>query len=167
MGCGHRELVHLADPLGAYLARLPVHLLVGGGAGVMTSVARAFRENARDEALVIGILPSLETGEAGVPEGYPNPWVDVPIRTHLGARGRLGATLGSRNHINVLTADAVIALPGGAGTRTEIELSLHYERPTIVLHGEDGPLPELLAAVEQTPSLTRIAEFLHDAGLEA
>ena len=38
----------------------------------------------------------------------------------------------SRNHINVLTSDLIIALPGGEGTRSEIELSLEYQKPLLI-----------------------------------
>ena len=38
----------------------------------------------------------------------------------------------SRNHLNVLTSTIVLALPGGEGTRSEIELAIAYGRPVAV-----------------------------------
>ena len=32
----------------------------------------------------------------------------------------------TRNHVNVLTAQAIIALPGGVGTRSELEMAAMY-----------------------------------------
>jgi hypothetical protein len=57
------------------------------------------------------IIPRSLSGD-GPKEGYPNPWVEVPILTHLaGHLGPEGAD--SRNAINVLSAHRIIALPGG------------------------------------------------------
>ncbi len=42
----------------------------------------------------------------------------------------------SRNHIIVLTADALIALPGTEGTRSEIQLALDYKKPLIIINSE-------------------------------
>ena len=44
----------------------------------------------------------------------------------------------SRNHIIVLSADHVVALPGGPGTRSEVELALDYGKSPVLIspHGE-------------------------------
>ena len=133
MGAGAHAHEDLAVPLGRRLARLGVHVLTGGGTGVMTSVSRAFAEVEDRAGLVIGVLP-LAVADGGPAAGgeYPNPWVEVPIRTHL---GKLGADPSSRNHVNILTSDVVVALPGSVGTASEVELSVRYGRP-IVLFGE-------------------------------
>ena len=65
MGAGAHAHEDLAVPLGRRLARLGVHLLTGGGTGVMTSVSRAFAEVEDRGGLVIGILPLAEA--AGEP----------------------------------------------------------------------------------------------------
>lgn len=120
----------LAVPLGRRLARLGVHLLTGGGQGVMASVSRAFAEVEERSGLLIGIMPRREEGAAaGTESGRANPWVELAVRTHL---GKAGATHDSRNHVNVLTSDVVVALPGSAGTASEVELSVRYGRPVIL-----------------------------------
>lgn len=120
----------LAVPLGRRLARLEVHLLTGGGRGVMASVSRAFAEVEERAGLVIGVMPRIEEGPAaGSESGRANPWVELAVRTHL---GKAGATHDSRNHVNVLTSDVVVALPGSAGTASEVELSVRYGRPVIL-----------------------------------
>lgn len=107
--------------VGRWLAGAGVHLLTGGGAGVMEAASRGFCSVARD-GLAIGVLP------AGRPASrYPNRWVELPIATHLVGRDPMGAD--SRNHINVLSADAVVVFPGGAGTRAELELALARATP--------------------------------------
>jgi hypothetical protein len=47
----------------------------------------------------------------------------------------------------------VIALPGSAGTRTEVELALRYGRPLIAFLGRDGTIEGL--AREQLPAVAQ------------
>ena len=133
MGSGVWAHEELAEPLGRRLAGLGVHLLTGGGRGVMESVSRAFAAVDDRAGLVIGVLPlhGADAGEEADP-GYPNRWVEIVVRTHL---GKEGAEPESRNHVNVLTSDVVVALPGSAGTASEVALSVHYRRP-VVLFGD-------------------------------
>src|ERR671934_202021 len=92
--------------------------------------SRSSRARTGGRGVSVGVLPGTPP-----PPGYPNAWVDVAIRTHLPKRGAEGADVLSRNHINVLSADVVIALPGGPGTRTEVQLALRYGRPLIAFLG--------------------------------
>lgn len=138
MGSGSAEHDDLAAPLGRWLARRGVHLLTGGGRGVMESVSRAFHAVDPRRGLVLAVLPAEDAAtsvaSAAPPAGYPNPWIELPIRTHLSARGDQGTSPESRNHVNVLSSDVVVALPGGLGTASEIELAVRYGRPVIVYH---------------------------------
>lgn len=131
MGSGTDSHSARAARLGIWLAERGFHLLTGGGGGVMGSVSRAFHGVRDRRGLVIGILPSVDSEPARAPEGYPNPWVELPIFTHLPLSGERGAEPLSRNHINVLSSDVVVALPGGPGTRSELLLALAYGRPVI------------------------------------
>ena len=87
------------------------------------------------EGIALGILPGEAREEGGTriyrsPDGYPNPWVEVAVRTHLPLTGASGLDERSRNHLNVLTSDVVVALPGWAGTATEMELATSGGRTT-------------------------------------
>ena len=160
MGAGARAHEDLAVPLGRRLARLGVHLLTGGGTGVMTSVSRAFAEVEDRGGLVIGVLPlSEEDGGPGDQGEYPNPWVEVPIRTHL---GKLGADPFSRNHVNVLTSDVVVALPGSSGTASEVALAIEYGRPLVLFGGLDRAhdLPDRVATAS---SVDEVIAFVRQA----
>lgn len=137
MGSGAESHEDLAIPLGRAIAGNGWHLLTGAGRGTMTATSRAFAETEDREGLCLGVVPSQQDGD-GSPDGYPNPWVEVVIRTHLPLSGASGTGPFSRNHINVLSADAVVALPGSAGTWSEIELSLRYERPLAVFDRPPG-----------------------------
>ena len=143
MGSGSEPHAERAEPLGRRIAELGAHLLTGGGGGVMECTSRAFHETPGRAGLVLGVLPGDAEGEA--PPGYPNPWVEIAIRTHLPARGARGADPASRNHVNVLSADVVVALPGGAGTASEVRLATGYGRPLVVWAGPEE-LPELHGA---------------------
>ena len=157
MGAGAHAHEDLAVPLGRRLALLGVHLLTGGGPGVMTSVSRAFAEVEERMGLVIGVLPLLgEDGGPGAADRSPNPWVEVPIRTHL---GKLGADAFSRNHINVLTSDVVVALPGGSGTASEVALAIQYGRP-LVLFGDLDRVRGLPGSVATAASVDDVVDFV-------
>lgn len=157
MGAGAHAHENLAAPLGRRLARLPVHLLTGGGSGVMTSVSRAFAEVEGRAGLVIAILPRLdEDGGPGSSRGYPNRWVELPIRTHL---GKEGAEPDSRNHVNVLSSDVVVALPGSSGTASEVALAIRYGRP-LVLFGDPGRARELPRRVATASTVDEVIAFV-------
>lgn len=156
MGSGKQPYRTLADPLGRWIARNGHHLLVGGGGGVMTSTAQAFKSVPGARGLVIGILPARENDPLARPKkGYPNPWIDIAVRTHLPLSGRHGREPMSRNHINVLTSDVIVILPGGKGTESEAALALRYRRPAIA-YGDRGVARVL--ANTTLPRATRLGE---------
>jgi predicted Rossmann-fold nucleotide-binding protein len=143
-----------ADPaaveIGQLIATLGHDLLTGGGRGVMEAVSRAFFETSPRRGITIGIVPArvrglhdLENLNAAdvayeLPPGYPNRWVEVAIYTHLPDSGEDGTLHTSRNHVNVLSADAIVALPGREGTDSEVWLALQYGVP-IIAYGRHQP----------------------------
>lgn len=129
MGSGREAHSDLAQACGQLLARKPVHLLTGGGGGVMYAVSRAFSQVQSRRGLVVGVLSSSGADDHHPRAGYPNPYVELAIRTHLPSIGAQGTDASSRNHINILSSDAVILLPGGAGTRAEAMLAIRYGKP--------------------------------------
>lgn len=148
MGSANETHAERAVPIGRWLARLGVHILTGGGAGVMMAVSKAFHETPSRKGLVIGIIPSAQAdARLGAKDDYPNPWVEVPIFTHLHLSGSAGTDPRSRNHINVLTSDAIIALPGGHGTSSEVRLALHYRRPVVAFLKHSDEIPNIPSEV--------------------
>jgi uncharacterized protein (TIGR00725 family) len=148
IGSGKTDVPSLTEPLGRRLALEGFHLLTGGGAGVMAGVSRAFAEHPHPRGVVIGIVPGSIA--KGIPiyepkTGYPNDWVELVIYTHLPLSGVQGQDLLSRNHINVLSSDVVIVLPGGAGTASEVKLAERYRKPVF-----NFDKPEQLDALIQT-----------------
>jgi uncharacterized protein (TIGR00725 family) len=137
-----------ARELGRWLASEGVHLLTGAGGGAMAAVSEAFHDTAGRKGLVIGIVPSSDD-PAVAKAGYPNRWVEVPIYTHLPLSGEQGTDVRSRNHINVLTSNVLIALAGGPGTASEVALAVRYGRPIaayVAARGDIAGLPEIVPA---------------------
>ena len=175
MGSGTEPHVERSRALGGALARLGVHLLTGGGEGVMQEVSRAFCEMPGRAGLAIGVLPASSRGRGGrggrgasgagtvAPPGYPNPWVEIPIFTHLSHRGARGREPGSRNHINILSSDAVVALPGSAGTASEVALAIEYGRPVLAFLGDRAEITGLPDGVPSFGDIDAVVEFLREA----
>ena len=102
----------VAERVGAIAARAGWMVLTGGGPGVMEAACRGAVEAG---GLTIGILPNARAGD-----GYPNPWVMIPIFTGAGS---------ARNAFNVLSANLCVAVGGGTGTLSEIALALKNGTP--------------------------------------
>ena len=161
MGSGSDELDHLARPLGQLLARLGVNLLTGAGRGVMTSVSRAFTTSPRAYGISIGIVPCASIDErARAKDGYPNPFVELPILTHLPYRGTRGEDDLSRNHINVLSSHAIVALPGGAGTVSEVALAVKYRKPIVAFTTSEALVSDFHPSVPRVLDLADVEAFL-------
>jgi uncharacterized protein (TIGR00725 family) len=110
-----------ARALGRLIAQAGYVLLTGGRAsGVMDACSAGAKEAG---GLVVGVLPDADASSA-------SRHLDVAIRTGMGD---------ARNVINVLSSDAVIALPGGAGTLSEVAHALKAGKPVIVVGWDPGP----------------------------
>ena len=161
MGSGTSGYDGLAEPLGVWIARQGFHLLTGGGGGVMAAVGKGFSTVPDRRGLVVGVLPCAVDGpRSGTPIGYPNTWVELAIRTHLPLSGVHGLAALSRNHINVLSADVLIALPGGFGTMSEIGLSVQYNRPCIAFIQDQSQAVNLPEGIPVATSLNDVATFV-------
>lgn len=115
-----REVEQIAYNLGKKLAKVVDILVTGGLSGIMKAVCSGFKTG---NGLTIGIIPSYDKDEA-------NPYVDIVIPSGLGL---------ARNVLVVKTADVVIALPGEAGTLSEIAFCLQFNIPVISFQSWDIP----------------------------
>lgn len=158
MGSGSDPWPDRAGPLGRWLAEIGVHLLTGGGGGVMASVSKAFAETPGRSGRVIGILPGDASGRP--PAGYPNPWVEITIRTHLPLSGARGTSPMSRNHLNILSSDVIVALPGSAGTASEIQLARVYGKPLVAYVAAGSEFPDLPAGTPAAGGLAEVQRFV-------
>ena len=161
MGSGTDEYEGLARAVGELLARLGVNLLTGGGRGVMRSVSRAFTQTERERGICIGVIPCFSERERARPkDGYPNEFVELAIYTHLPHSGERGKEDLSRNHINVLSCSAIVALPGGPGTASEVSLADDYNKPAIIYSPEATLVQGFPRSVPRATTLERVEQFL-------
>jgi uncharacterized protein (TIGR00725 family) len=101
-----------AEDVGAALAQAGLIVVTGGLGGVMEAACRGARSR---RGRTIGLLPGLDRSEA-------NGWVEIALPTGLGEL---------RNGLIVRSADAVVAVGGGAGTLSEIAFALKLGRPVV------------------------------------
>jgi uncharacterized protein (TIGR00725 family) len=133
--CGPQTL-RLAERVGAEIAAAGAVLVCGGLGGVMEGAARGASESG---GLVIGVLPGYDPAQA-------NPWVGVPVPTGLGH---------ARNVVVVAASEAIIALPGAAGTRSEIALGDVLARPIVTLGRAEGDPEARCVAADPADAVRR------------
>jgi predicted Rossmann-fold nucleotide-binding protein len=160
MGSGTEAYRERVVPLARWVAEHGYDLLTGAGQGVMRAAAEAFVAVAGRRGLSIGIVPGeVVDGRYRPRSGYPNPCIELPVYTHLPLSGEQGQEPMSRNHLNVLSANALVILPGGAGTVSEAELAVHYRKPAL-LFGSPREFRRFPGALERTDSLESVCEWL-------
>ena len=163
MGSGTTEHDELARAVGELLAELGVNLLTGGGRGVMRAVSRAFTQRAGERGICIGIIPCLSEIDRGMPKpGYPNEFVELAIYTHLPYSGLQGTHDLSRNHINVLSCAALIALPGEHGTASEVSLALRYRKPVIAYSPDPALVQHFPEPIRRVGTIDDVKQFLRE-----
>jgi hypothetical protein len=116
IGAGQCEsaIYQLALKVGAEIAERGAILVCGGLGGVMEAAAKGASSAG---ALTVGILPGPSTNSA-------NSFIKIPIATDMGQ---------ARNVIIAHTADALVAVAGGAGTLSEIGHALKIGKPVVGL----------------------------------
>ena len=103
----------------------------------MKAVCQGFKVGG---GVTIGIVPGYDKNDA-------NPYVDIVLPTGLGL---------ARNVLVVKAADVVVALPGEAGTLSEIAYCLQFGIPVISFNSWDipgaikaGKLEEVISKVKK------------------
>ena len=109
------EVEQIAQELGKKLAKVVGILVSGGLGGTMKAVCAGFKAGG---GLTIGIIPSYNKKDA-------NESVDIVIPTGLGF---------ARNVLVVRSAEVVVALPGEAGTLSEVAYALQFGIPVVSLN---------------------------------
>ncbi|MDP6419489.1 MAG: TIGR00725 family protein [Candidatus Krumholzibacteria bacterium] len=113
------DLEAFAVALGREIARRGWNLVNGGRGGVMEAASQGCRE---EGGLVLGILPGDDDSEG-------NEHCHFLLPTNMGW---------TRNSLNVLAGDAVIALGGRSGTLSEIAYAWGYGKPCLAVTGFGG-----------------------------
>ena len=134
-----KEVEQIAQELGKNLAKVVDILVCGGLSGTMKAVCKGFKLGG---GLTIGIIPSYDKNDA-------NPEVDIVIPTGLGL---------ARNVLVVKSADVIVALPGEAGTLSEMAYALQFGIPVISLNSWD--IEGVIKVKTPQEAIERIKEFL-------
>ncbi len=122
------ERAALARDVGLLVARLGAHLLTGSSYAVTEAAAEGFMSVKRRRGVCIGAIARDPTGTFDKANGgadgtpYPNRYVELALFTTVPdvEKAQDNAT---RNRLNVLTSNAIIALPGTVGTRSELHMA--------------------------------------------
>ncbi|MBM3250550.1 MAG: TIGR00725 family protein [Candidatus Omnitrophica bacterium] len=134
-----KEVEQLAHNLGKNLAKVAEILVSGGLGGTMEAVFQGFKAVG---GLTIGITPGYDKKEA-------NEHADIVIPTGLGL---------ARNVLVVKSAEVVVALPGEAGTLSEIAYCLQFGIPVISLKSWD--IPGVIKAETVEEAVNKVRELL-------
>ena len=143
IGSGQSEssIYQLAVEVGEEIAKRGAILVCGGLTGVMEAAAEGASSAG---GLTVGILPGPSTNSA-------NSFIKIPVATDMGQ---------ARNVIIAHTADALVAVAGGAGTLSEIGHALKAGKPVLGLQ----TIPEI-AGVQYVNSareaVSRAFELIH------
>lgn len=111
--------VDFAEAVGKKIAKYGFLLLTGARGGVMKAACRGAK---KEGGLTLGILPAANKSQA-------NKFTDIVIPSGMGS---------TRNSLNALTADYIIAVGGGAGTLSEIAYAWMYNKPILAVEGVGG-----------------------------
>jgi uncharacterized protein (TIGR00725 family) len=134
-----KETEKNAYELGKKLARIAQVLISGGLTGTMAAACEGFKSAG---GLTIGIIPTYVKKDA-------NPFVDVVIPTGIGF---------ARNALVVASADVVVALPGEAGTLSEIAYCLQFKIPVISVGSWNIPGTIQVSSVDE--AVAKVKEVL-------
>ena len=153
-------------------ATLGFDLLTGGGRGMMADVSQAFFEASPRRGLDDGIVPAtvrprrkskgqktrrnrrLRSGTGLSQQVGRNCDIHAPAR--LWSRRKSGDQ--SRNHINVLSADVIVAFPGQEGTLSEIWLATQYGVPVVAYGTHHGEPPFAIPYTAHARRSSRVLE---------
>lgn len=121
------QRTELSEQLGHAIMSAGLGLVTGGLGGVMEATSRGAAESpAYGEGRILAIVPGEDSASA-------NPHADWVIPSGLGI---------ARNVLVVRSADAIIAIDGGAGTLSELALAWQLGKPVVAL-GTTGWAGEL------------------------
>jgi len=113
----------LAIKLGQHLIDSDYRILCGGLEGIMAAVCKGAKlSDNYKEGMTVGIIPSLD-------KSISNPYVDISIATGVSF---------ARNQIIIASADAVIAIGGGAGTLSELSFAWQLKKPILAFINAEG-----------------------------
>ncbi|MCI0573845.1 MAG: molybdenum cofactor carrier protein [Myxococcaceae bacterium] len=162
VGSLHDEQREHCRVLGRLLADRGYDVLTTGEGGVPRAVAEAYVQEKERVGLSLAVCPGTvdARGHPSSP-GCPNPFVELAIHTHLPAvSGRTGEPEGCVL-VLVLSAQALVVLPGEEEAVVAAEHAERLGRPTL-LFGPVKAFSRFPPQLERAPGLARVSDFLFD-----
>ncbi|MDD5627268.1 MAG: TIGR00725 family protein [Patescibacteria group bacterium] len=106
----------LAEEIGRAVAAAKAILITGGCSGVVEAACRGAYQ-----------ASGIVVGTPGRKRGLSVPWVTVEICTPV--------DIGDYIFAGILSSDAIIVIPGDAGTLAEFAIAYRYQKPLIFIKG--------------------------------
>jgi predicted Rossmann-fold nucleotide-binding protein len=153
------ERTTLARDIGMLVARLGSHLLTGASYAITEAAAEGFVSVQKRRGVCIGTLGRATSSAFDRPRvgeestQYANRHVELAIYTTLPPQSH-GQDTAERHRVNLISSNAVIALPGSVGTHDELQMAATFdgegakkpdERRTILI----GPAEEFSRELRQ------------------
>jgi len=120
-----KRISKIAEKIGELLAEKNVIVITGGTDGVMEAVSGGVKKK-----------NGINVGIPGRKRKSSNKYVDIEILTPI--------DIGDFLFAGILSSDAIITIPGGAGTLAELCLAYRYKKPIVVLKGFDKYYDKLI-----------------------
>jgi len=151
------ERAKLAHDIGATVARLGAHLLLSASFSVAEAAAEGFSAVSPRRGIVLGNIARDGLGgydrACCAADGTPYSSRCVELAMFTAVKDLEMPRTEERSRVNVLTCDAVVALPGWVGTRLDIDMAAGRDArigkrlPMILLAGPGEEFPQELRAM--------------------
>ncbi len=119
------EIIRTAEKIGKLLAKKNIIVITGGTDGVMEIVSKGAKS---EQGTTVGIPGRIRKTS--------NKYIDVEILTPIDVGDFLFA--------GILSSDAIITIPGGAGTLAELCIAYRYKKPIIIMEGFSDDYDKLI-----------------------
>lgn len=120
-----REICEFAEKIGELLAQQGVVVFTGGMDGVMELASKGAKNK-----------KGITVGTPGRTRGISNRYIDIEVLTPI--------DVGDFIFAGILSCDAIITIPGGAGTLAEVCLAYRNKKPNIVIEGINPDYDKLI-----------------------
>jgi predicted Rossmann-fold nucleotide-binding protein len=157
----------LARDIGMLVARLNSHLLTGSSYAITEAAAEGFVSVKKRRGVCIGTLPRATSSafdRASTTDQatqYPNRFIEVAVFTTLSPQAN-GQETAQRHWVNLISSNAIIALPGSVGTHDELQAAATFdgesvkspnERRTVLIGPAEEFSRELRTMFVHTPTI--------------
>lgn len=119
------KILQIAERVGELLAEKNAVVFTGGADGVMEIASMGVKKK-----------NGITVGTPGRVRNSSNKYVDIEVLTPIDVGDFLFA--------GILSCDAIITIPGGAGTLAELCLAYRYKKPIIIIKGINRDYDKLI-----------------------